>query len=147
MKLIDKEYIMSDLSAQEFNLLIYKYFGFLINEYGFRVNKKNDWSYDIESDTTRISVFTEYTTVVIGIEPIGEEARKLLRANSFPEQLAVTVVAMCLDPNLDYKIVRGESIETAMSRESQLVKDCFRDFLHGDFSAWIAVDECRKKRR
>ena len=96
---------------------------------------------------TKISIFTEHNTLVVGIEPVGEEAGKLLRNNILPEQLGISVVARSLYPDLDYKIIWDEPIPSAMERESQLVKNYCADFLRGDFTKWTDVLNARKNRR
>jgi len=138
---------MSNISAGEISSLIKKHFGFLIDEYGFLLKKNSDQSYDFESSTTKISIFTEYNTLVIGIEPIGEEARKLLRNNILPEQLDVIVVSECLNPDFDYKVIWDEPIPFAMERKSQVVKNYCVDFLRGDFTKWADVLNALKNRR
>jgi hypothetical protein len=138
---------MSNISSEELNSLIKKHFGFLIDEYGFLLKKNSDQSYDFESSTTKISIFTEYNTLVIGIEPIGEEARKLLRNNILPKRLDVIVVSECLNPEFDYKVVWDEPIPSAMERKSQAVKNYCVDFLSGDFTKWTDVLTALKNRK
>jgi len=138
---------MSNILSEEFDSLTKKFFGFLIDEYQFVLKKKSDLSYDFETSTTKISIFVEFNTLVVGIEPIGEEARKLLRNNVLPEQLGVTVVARCLNPDLDYKVIWDEPILSAMERESQIVKNYCKDFLTGDFTKWTYVLTTKNKRK
>jgi hypothetical protein len=118
----------------------------LIDEYHFVLNKKNDLSYDFETATTRVSIFVEFNTLVVGLEPIGEEARKLLQKNILPQQLGVTVIARGLKPDLDYKVIWDEPILSAMEKESQILKDYCQDFLKGDFTKWTDVLEAKNKR-
>lgn len=138
---------MSNISAAEFNSLTKEYFNFLTHEYGFQLKKNSDLNYDFFTSNTKLSVFLEYNTLVVGIEPIGEEARKLLRNNILPEQISVSVVARSLHPNIDYKIIWDEPISLAMERISRLVKSYCVDFLHGDFTKWIEVINVIKKRK
>jgi len=138
---------MSNISPEEFDSLTKKFFGFLIDEYRFVLKKKSDLNYDFETSTTKISVFVEYNTLVVGIEPIGEEARKLLRNNILPEQLGVTVVARSFNPDLDYKVMWDEPILSAMERQSQIIKDYCKDLLTGDFTKWIDVLTVKNKRK
>jgi len=138
---------MSNISSEEFDSLVKNFFGFLINEYHFVLKKSSDLVYDFESSTTKISVFVEYNTLVVGIEPIGEEARKLLRNNILPERLDVIVVAKCLNPDLNYKIIWDEPILSAMERESQIVKNYCKVFLIGDFTKWTDILIAKKKRK
>ena len=137
---------MSNVPAEEFESLTRQYFGFLVDDYHFALKKKNDLSYDFETETTRVSIFIEFNVAVIGIEPIGEEARKLLRNNILPEQFGVTVVAQYLNPDLDYKVIRGEPIASAMERESRILKEYCQDFLRGDYTKWTDVLEAKNKR-
>jgi len=130
---------MSNASVEEFDSLMKRFFGFLIDEYHFLLKKKSNLSYVFETATTRISVFVEFNTLVVDIEPIGEEARKLLQNNKLPEQLGVTVVARSLKPDLDYKVIWDEPILSAMERQSQIVKNYCQDFLRGDFTKWMDV--------
>ena len=138
---------MSNISAQEFDSLTKQFFGFLIDEYHFVLKKKNDLSYDFETATTRISIFTEYNMVVIGMVPIGEEDRKLRQKNILPEQLGITVIARGVKPDLDYKVIWDEPIASAMERESQILKNYCQDFLKGDFTKWMDVLETKNKRQ
>ena len=110
------------------------------------MKKKTDLSYDFETETSRVSIFIEFNVAVIGIEPIGEEARKLLRNNILPEQFGVTVVAQYLNPDLDYKVIRGEPLASAMERVSRILKEYCPDFLRGDFTRWTDVLEAKNKR-
>jgi hypothetical protein len=137
---------MSNISAEEFDSLTKQFFGFLIDEYHFVLKKKNDLSYDFETATTRVSIFVEYNTVVVGMVPIGEEDRKLRQKNILPEQLGVTVVARGVQPNLDYKVIWDEPIAAAMERKSQILKNYCQDFLRGDFTKWTDVLEAKNKR-
>ena len=130
---------MSNLAAQEFDSLIKQFFGFLIDEYHFALRKKNDLSYDFETTTTRISVFLEYDTVVVGMVPIGEEDRKLRQKNILPEQLGVTVVAKGVDPSFHYEVDWDEPIASSMERQSLVIKNYCQDFLAGDFTKWTDV--------
>jgi hypothetical protein len=138
---------MSNIPVEEFDSLTKRFFGFLTDEYHFDLKKKSDLSYDFETATTRISIFVEYNVVVVGIEPIGEEARKLLRNNILPQQLGVSVVAKSLNPDLDYEVIWDEPILSAMERQSQIVKNYCQDFLMGDFTKWTDVLAAMKKRK
>jgi len=138
---------MSNISAEQFDSLTKQFFGFLIDEYHFVLKKKNDLRYDFETATTRISIFVEFNTVVIGMVPIGEEDRKLRQKNILPEQLGVSVVARGVKPDLDYKVIWDEPIASAMERQSQILKSYCQDFLRGDFTKWTDVLEAMKKRR
>jgi hypothetical protein len=110
------------------------------------LKKNSDFNYDFVTSNTKISIFTEHNTLVVGIEPIGGEARKLLGNNIVPEQLGVSVVARSLYPNLDYKTIWDEPIPSAMERISQLLKNYCADFLRGDFTKWDDVLNARKNR-
>jgi hypothetical protein len=147
LSICNKEITMSNFPSEELNALITKHFGFLVGEYGFALKKKSEQSYDFETSTTRISIFIEYNTLAVAIEPIGEEARKLLRNNILPEQLDVIVVAESLVPDLDYKVIWDEPIPSAMERESQLVKNYCVGFLKGDFTKWTDVLDALKRRK
>jgi len=138
---------MSNISSEEFDSLTKRFLGFLLDEYHYVLKKKNDLSYDFETAATRISIFVEFNTLVVGIEPIGEEARKLLQKNILPQQLGVTVVARGLKHDLDYKVIWDEPILSAMERESQILKDYCQDFLRGDFTKWADVLEAKNNRR
>jgi hypothetical protein len=137
---------MPNIPPHELEALVKKSFGFLSDEYQFVMKKKSDLNYDFETSVTRVSVFVEYNRVVVGIEPVGEEARKLLRKNILPEQLDVVVVAEGLNPDLDYKVIWDEPITSAMERKSQVVKVYCTDFLLGDFAKWTDVLAAMKKR-
>jgi hypothetical protein len=138
---------MSNIPAEQFDDLTKQFFGFLIDEYQFVLKKKNDLSYEFETATTRISIFIEFNTVVIGMVPIGEEDRKLRQKNILPEPLGITVVARGVKPDLDYKVIWDEPIASAMERESEILKNYCQDFLKGDFSKWIDVLKAKNKRR
>ena len=138
---------MSNIPTQEFDTLIKEHFGFLEGEYHFVLKKKSDLNYDFETATTRISIFIEFNRAVIGMTPIGEEDRKLRQKNILPQSLGITVVAKGVNPDLDYKVIWDEPIESAMRRESQILKDNCQDFLKGDFTKWTDVLEAMKKRR
>jgi hypothetical protein len=138
---------MSNISSEEFDSLTKRFLGFLLDEYHYVLKKKNDLSYDFETAATRISIFVEFNTLVVGMEPIGEEARKLLQKNILPQQLGVTVVARGLKPDLDYKVIWDEPILSAMERESQILKGYCQDFLRGDFTKWADVLEAKNNRR
>ena len=138
---------MSNIPTQEFDSLIKEHFGFLEDEYHFVLKKKSDLNYDFETATTRISIFIEFNRAVIGMTPIGEEDRKLRQKNILPQSLGITVVAKGVNPDLDYKVIWDEPIESAMRRESQILKDNCQDFLKGDFTKWTDVLEAMKKRR
>ncbi len=136
---------MSNIPAEEFDSLTKQFFGFLIDEYHFALKKKNDLSYDFETATTRISIFAEYNTVVVGMVPIGEEDRKLRQKNILPRPLGVTVVAKGVEPNFKYKVIWDEPIVSSMERQSQVLKNYCKDFLAGDFTKWTDVLEAMKK--
>ncbi len=138
---------MSNISAEQFDSLTKQFFGFLIDEYHFDLKKKNNLSYDFETATTRISIFVEFNTVVIGMMPIGEEDRKLRQKNILPEQLGISVVARGVKPDLEYKVIWDEPIASAMERQSQLLRNYCQDFLRGDFTKWTGVLEAMKKSR
>jgi hypothetical protein len=80
------------------------------------LKKNSDFNYDFVTSNTKISIFTEHNTLVVGIEPIGEEARKLLRNDILPKQIEAIVVAESLHPNLDYRVIWDEPIPSAMER-------------------------------
>jgi hypothetical protein len=138
---------MSNIPAEELDSLINQHFGFLIDEYGFHLKKNSDSSFDFETSATKLSIFVEYNTLVVGIEPIGEEARKLLKNNILPKKLGVSVVARSLNPDLDYKVIRDEPMPSAMERISQVVKNYCGDFLRGDFTKWTDVLNVLKNRK
>ena len=133
--------------AEEFYSLINRFFGFLIDDYQFVLKKKNERHYDFETATTRVSVFLEHHILVVGIEPIGEEARNLLRNNILPQQIGVSVVAQALNPNLDYEVIWNEPVLSAMERESKIVKNYCQDFLKGDFTKWTDVLTSLRRRK
>jgi hypothetical protein len=138
---------MSNLPAQEFDSLIKQFFGFLIDEYHFALKKNNDLSYDFETATTRISVFIEYDTVVVGMVPIGEEDRKLRQKNILPEQLGVAVVAKGVDPSFHYEVDWDEPIAASMEMQALVIKNYCKVFLLGDFTKWTDVlAEMRKSK-
>src|ERR1051325_4103829 len=110
---------MSNISAEQFDSLTKQFFGFLIDEYHFVLKKKNYLSNDFETATTRIRIFVESHTMVIGMVPSGEEDRKLRQQNILPEQLGISVVARGVKPDLDYKVIWDEPIASAMERQSQ----------------------------
>lgn len=136
---------MTNFSVEEFSSLLKQYFGFLVDEYGFELRKHSDLNYDFVTSATKISVFIEFDTLVVGIEPVGEETSKLLRNNILPEKTDVIVVARALHPDLNYKIIWNEPIQSAMERESGLLKDYCEEFLRGDFTKWTKVIDYRKK--
>ena|SRR5215208_4022718 len=138
---------MSNISAEQFNILTKQFFGFLIDEYHFVLKKKNDLSYDFETATTRISKFVEFNTAVIGMVPIGEEDRKLGQKNILPEQLGITMVARGVKPDLDYKVIWDEPFASVMARESQILRSYCQNFLRGDFTKWTDVMDAKNKRR
>jgi hypothetical protein len=138
---------MFAISAEELNSLINQHFGCLVSEYGFQLNKNSDSNYDFLSSTTKISLFTEYNTVVISIIPVGEEARKLLRNNILPEAIGITVVAKALHPDLNYKVIWDEPIPSTMQREAEILKNYCTEFLQGDFTKWADVLDSLKRRK
>ena len=138
---------MAQISNEEFRLLVLRYFDFLINEHSYIYKEIGERKCTLESPLTKISIFIEYTTVVVGIEPIGEEAKKLLRENILPEQLSIIVVSKCLNPGVDYKIIWDNPIDIELERRSKLLKEYCPDFVSDDFSKWISVIECLKKVR
>lgn len=138
---------MSNISAEEFGSLVKTHFGFLVDEYDFSLKKNSDWSYDIVSPATKVSVFVEKNTLVVGVEPIGETARELLRNNILPGQFSVSVIARSLSPSLDYKVIWDEPIPTAMERKAQLLKKYCVEILNGDFTKWAHVINTREIRK
>ena len=138
---------MAQISNEEFRSLVLRYFDFLINEHSYTYQEIGERKFTLESPLTRISIFIEYSTVVVGIEPIGEEAKKLLRENILPEQLSIIAVSKCLNPGVDYKINWDNPIDSELERRSKLLKEYCSDFVSGDFSKWISVIKCLKKVR
>lgn len=142
------------LSAGEFEGLIKKNFQFLVDEYGFIFNKVNDWTYDFESQRTRIHILSEHALLLsISIEPIGEAARELLQRNISPGRgLGLVIISMCLDLELKYRMLRYDgtiaiNIPIELEKQVQLLKKYCQKMLLGDFSEWEQIEVNRKLRR
>ena len=132
---------MSNIPAQEFHSQLKQFFGFLIDKYHFALKKKNDFSYDFETATTRISVFMEHDLVIVEMVPIGEEDRKLRQKNILTKPLGVSAVANGVDPSFHYEVDWDEPVALSMERDSLVIKNYCKDFLLGNFTKWTDILE------
>lgn len=144
---------MSMISPSEFEMLVKKYYKFLIDEFGFSLSKQGDWSFSLETKNTKISLLVEHECLLsVALQPIGDEASRLLRQNILPSEISVIVISMCLDPNLQYKIKRlgsnsiDNDIPVELERCAELLKKYCKKMLTGDFSDWGMIKNCMSKR-
>jgi hypothetical protein len=143
----------SSIGSSEFQSLVRLHFGFLSDEYGYAIMDRSDWSCNFHGSNTKISLLVEHASFLsVDIEPIGEQAKWLLRQNIIPESISVVVVSMCLDPNLRYRVARlhgkapYQDIPVEMQNRSRLLKKYCRKMLAGDFSEWKVVMHCASER-
>jgi hypothetical protein len=140
-------------TASEFEMLIKKHYKFLIDDFGFTLNKLGDWSFSLETKNAMVSFLVEHASLLsVALVPIGEEAARLLRQNILPNGISVIVISMCLDPTLQYKIQRlnnkniDNNIPIEMERRAELLKKYCNKMLNGDFSDWGAIENCMSSR-
>lgn len=140
-------------TASEFEMLVKKYYKFLIDDFGFTLNKLGDWSFSLETRNAKVSLLVEHAILLsVALVPIGEEAARLLRQNVLPNGISVIVISMCLDPNLQYKIKRLDNkgidndILVEMERRAELLKKYCKKMLNGDFSDWGEIENCMSRR-
>jgi hypothetical protein len=145
--------MIEQINASEFEKLVIKYYKFLIDDFGFTLNKLGDWSFSLETLNARVSLLAERPAqLTVALEPIGEEAKKLLRRNIFPKAMDVIVIAMCLDSSLQYKIARlnnksiASNISVEMNHRAELLKKYCKKMLSDDFSDWDEIGKCMSER-
>jgi hypothetical protein len=141
------------ISPPSFELLVMQNYRFLIDDYGFTLNKKGDWLYSLESQNARVTVLAEHASrVSVALEPIGEGSQQLLRKNIFPLGISVVVISMCLDKNLGYRVVRiandpyVHNIPVELERQAGLLRKYCTKMILGDFSDWAEIQNCMHKR-
>jgi hypothetical protein len=133
------------IDSSLFEGMLYKNYSFLIDDYGFSINKKGDYDYIAGAPKIQLSIFIEHATLVTNLEPIGEEARKLLRINIIPRKIGVTTICEYLDPSLHYevKMVNKEefvqNIPVELEQRANLLKKYCGNMLRGDFSEWTGL--------
>lgn len=141
------------ISSDSFDNLLYQHFGFLIHDYGWQLIKIADKSFLAESKNARIRIFIERNLLVSDIEPIGESANIMLRANIFPSRLRITNLREGIDSNLNYRITwlnareMIQDIPAEIQKISELLRKYCDDLLRGDFSAWPRIKESVLSRR
>jgi len=141
------------INASEFEKLTIQHYQFLIDEFGFIINKIGDWSFSLETENARVFLLVEHATLLtVAIEPIGKGASQLLRQNILPKGIEVVVISMCLDPNLHYSVAKldnkgiAHDIPTEMKRRAVLLKKYCEKMLNGDFSDWGTIENCMSTR-
>jgi hypothetical protein len=133
------------VNSEQFKELIYKNYQFLVDVYGFSINRKDEWFYLFERPEVIIRVFKEHTTLVVDIEPIGKGASQLLKQNILPPRISVIVIAERLDPKLNYDIAiinqnnLVHNIPVEIERRSVLLKKYCTKMLQGDVSEWPMI--------
>jgi hypothetical protein len=136
------------ITSSEFKTLVNRYYQFLIDDFDFSIDKSDDWSFNLKAKNTRVFLLVEHAILLtVALEPIEQEARKLLRQNILPRGIEVAVVSMCLDPELRYKAKRinnsiAHDIPFEMERRAELLKKYCTKMLTGDFSDWPSIEKC-----
>jgi hypothetical protein len=133
MKLID---------SSIFESILYKSYSFLIDDYGFSINKNSDYDYTASTQNVQIRIFVEHETLVTNLVPFGDEAKKLLRIKINPRRMGVTTICEYLDPSLHYEVEMinkkefVQNISLELERRAHLLNKYCGNMLHGDFFEW-----------
>ena len=130
------------IDSKIFENTLYKSYSFLIDDYGFSINKNGDYDYRANTQNIRLGIFVEHATLVTNLVPIGDEARKLLRINITPRSIGITTICEYFDPSLHYEVEMidkkefVQDIPVELERRAKLLKKYCGNMLQGDFFDW-----------
>jgi len=133
------------IDSNIFESMLYKSYSFLIDDYGFSINKNGDYDYTASTQNIRLRIFVEHLTLVTNLVPIGDEASKLLRINITPRSIGVTTICEYFDPSLHYGVEMidkkefVQNIPVELERRAKLLKKYCGNMLQGDFSDWSGL--------
>ena len=140
--------ITEQITPDLFNNLTHKHFQFLEDEFGFSIQKINDWEFVAENLDSKIYIYVEhYAIFVVEIEPIGKAANQLLEKNIFPLRADIIPICKYYCPNIQYQpaILNQKNhihnIPIEIEQRAKLLKTCLVKMLGGDFSDWARVGQ------
>ncbi len=134
------------ISETEFDQLVKKYYQFLMDDFGFVMEKIADWSFRLKTQNTMVTIFAEHGILLtVALQPIGQEADQLQKKHIPSRKIDAIVLSMCLNPDLRYRIARIDKnpiscdIPLELERRALLLKKYCGKMLGGDFSDWIEI--------
>lgn len=138
---------MNNTLIDKFDVLVKKHCSFLIDDYGFSLVKVGNTKYVFSTETTKIQMFIEHYSIVVGIEPTGISAHQLLQKNIVPQSVSPVAIAKALNSNSKYEFMwldensSIELIEQNFEREIDLIKQFCVSLLKGNSADWVIIDQ------
>ena len=152
----EKQFNNANLGAilESFTRNVEYYFGFLVNEYGYRVNYTPGSSYTnfkyTKKDTLVLVALDKYI-VEVSLRTLGETANRFLHRGIRPILIPVNFIGECIDRNFNYEpahLDNPDYVELELHALSKMLKKYCTKMLLGDFSEWEeTIYGCVQKRK